>query len=69
MTMVHRDVQDKGHELTIIIWVSHMVKETYFYCLALGPIVICDESTIYKWVTITALLVAWVTRDQTRSGC
>jgi hypothetical protein len=45
-----------------------MVKDIYFYCLALDLMVICDGRTMYGWVNITALLVAWATRGWTRSG-
>jgi hypothetical protein len=35
-----------------------LVKEIYFYYLALDPMVICDGHNAYGWVTIIALLVA-----------
>jgi len=59
--MVDRYVRDNGHMLTII-HVNPIIKESYFYCLALDPVVLCDRCTMYWLVAITALLVAWATR-------
>ena len=65
--MIHWYVRDNSHELTII-YVNLILKDVYFYCLALYLMILYDRCTIEKWVTIIDLLGAWATHGRTRLG-